>query len=227
MKNLILILLLALTGVASEKALALPTSDNYGVQITADINTVRTIDNQSSCSASGGQWKGNNFPNCPPPATCHRWCPIGFENATYDKACCWDCGTCDAVGNELTGDALAAREEEVKVKQAQLASGSLDGVFKPELTDVFWGYNGATVRSPNNGRATSAHARLDACLNYTDVDTITASGWNLAGEQGCETNCGNGNVNEYCNQNTAAVCKDRCACLYQYNGVGSLTCNNL
>jgi hypothetical protein len=105
---------------------------------------------------------------------------------------------------------------------------NLSEAFTP-FTGNYFGWADTVMRSPNDGRANSIHARLDACLNYTDVDTITASGWTLSGEQGCESNCGLGNVNEYCNANTAAVCKDRCACLYKYNNAGltSLTCNNL
>jgi hypothetical protein len=114
------------------------------------------------------------------------------------------------------------------VVQATGDSTEVADVFQPEFTNVYYGYVDTNNRSPNAGRANSIHARLDVCMGGTDVDSITASGWNAPGEQSCEADCGgSGSLNDYCNQNTGTVCKDRCACLYQYNGVGGLTCNNL
>jgi hypothetical protein len=147
-------------------------------------------------------------------------CQAGYAyqgSTVLGNWCCIKTGTCppqDAVADE---EAIASTD-------------SLDDIasaFQPDIAAAFWGEVDGVNRSPTSGRANSIHTRVDICMGATDIDSVTASGWNLAGEGSCETYCGLTSKNEYCNANGAAVCKDRCACLYQYNGVGSLTCNNL
>jgi hypothetical protein len=134
------------------------------------------------------------------------------------------CGYRKRPGEQCLSQQTAKEQIETTTDQ------SLENTFEaqiPEFTDVYYGFVNGVNRSPNLGRANSIHARLDICLDGTDVDAVTASGWNAQGEQSCETYCGNSH-NEYCNNNTATVCKDRCACLYKYNNSNlSLTCNNL
>jgi hypothetical protein len=116
----------------------------------------------------------------------------------------------------------------------QLVYNELSRTFEPamgERADTYFGYVDGSIRSPNNGRVTSAHARLDACLHYVDVDAITGADnsekWtNCYGSQGCGTTI----KNEYCNATTtnngtsmaAGVCKDRCDCVFGFGTCESL-----
>jgi hypothetical protein len=107
----------------------------------------------------------------------------------------------------------------------------LADIFDSQRTTEYYGYVDGVVRSPNNGRTTSAMARLDACLHYVDVDAITGADnsekWtNCYGSQGCGTTI----KNEYCratgtNNGTSmadAVCKDRCDCVFGFGTCESL-----
>jgi hypothetical protein len=218
-----LLVAFAAVSMLSARALALPSSNNTDKSVTGDSGLhLRTFKAVDTCSGVDFSWGWSLTSGCDDGDVCTENHTVGI-NPAYNDMCCRNRNIfCDAKGNLKSAAEIEAIKAQVAAEDEQVAN-----VFTPGTVDTYWGYASGTVRSPNNGRAVSAHARLDACLHYIDVDTITASGWNLAGEQGCETNCGNGNVNEYCNQNSAAVCKDRCACLYQVNGVGSLTCNNL
>lgn len=100
---------------------------------------------------------------------------------------------------------------------------SLAEVFaNRESRNVHYGFINEVSRSPNNGRSTSAPARLDACVGYAAVDGFSNG---TACRTGCETS-----TNGYCrayNYNDGqyvqyAVCKDRCDCVF-----GDATCNNL
>lgn len=92
-------------------------------------------------------------------------------------------------------------------KEAQLSE-----VFEQRSGD-FHGWVNGILRSPSSGRGNSAHAKLDACLGYADVDADT-------GLSSCRTACDADLKNEYCQSSgynnsvytTAAVCKDRCEC---------------
>jgi hypothetical protein len=163
------------------------------------------------------------------PATAHGVCPTNYDFVDWSLSgynWCVNFNTCFPQSNGL---AQKERVEAFYAAKAQAAEDGLEDTFTvsaPGMTDTYFGWIDTAIRSPNNGRANSIHARLDACLNYTDVDTVTATGWNLVGEQNCETQCGAGHLNDYCLANSGTVCKDRCACLYQVNGVSGLTCNN-
>lgn len=90
-------------------------------------------------------------------------------------------------------------------------------------TEAYWGYNGASNRSPNGGRTTSYVAKLDVCLG----DTIVSG---LSGHTACHNACDDSTKNIHCQANwsnngstqAAGVCHDRCECIY-----GDNTCNNL
>lgn len=118
-------------------------------------------------------------------------------------------------------------------EKAAESKENLGKVFSPNFdnsgmrTDVYFGWKDDVIRSPNNGRAQSAAARLDACLFHTDVDAIDAAGGTMADKlnrcYGSTYGCGTTIKNEYCQATgtndgvsgvTAAVCKDRCDCLY-------------
>jgi hypothetical protein len=97
----------------------------------------------------------------------------------------------------------------------------LKSVFEPNQSTTYWGYVSGTNRSPNNGRATSIKARLDVCMGDQDTDAaIATNSATTCYNQYCGTS-----ANEYCNNNSAVVCQDRCECAI--NGVTHSTCNNL
>jgi hypothetical protein len=159
---------------------------------------------------------------------CGGWLNFGTD-VSGTKRCC--------------GLYCARTPEQVAEQQAaelELVSQNVEG-----LEDVFgadidgtratehYGYVNGANRSPNNGRSVSAAARLDACLFYTDVDAIYAYASNerLARCKGTigGSFCADTNKNEYCNatgmndgaSTPAAVCKDRCDCVFGGN------CENL
>lgn len=123
----------------------------------------------------------------------------------------------------------AAREE---ILQGTANGSDLAEVFNPNFVDTYgyFGYVNGVNRSGSLGRTTSAPARLDACLGNTNVDALGSgySAWAacLGNSVGCDTST----KNDYCNATgindgattTAAVCKDRCDCVFGYG-----TCQNL
>ncbi len=120
-----------------------------------------------------------------------------------------------------TGD-VAAQSELI---EALNASDSLESAFTPS-TEPFFGYitlssTSTILRSPNAGRATSIKARLDICMGSNDTDAaIATNNATTCYNQYCGTS-----TNEYCNNNSAVVCQDRCECAI--NGVTHSSCNQL
>ncbi len=144
-------------------------------------------------------------------------CSSGWSkkgSTVLGKACCHSTLPCppppEAAAAELNGSV------------EPVGSGDVAGVFAPQFADVFWGVYGTTNRSPNIGRATSIVARLDVCMGGNDTDAAIAT--NNATTCGNQY-CGSGSVNEYCNANTQAVCRDRCECAI--NGVTHSSCDQL
>jgi hypothetical protein len=152
-------------------------------------------------------------------------CPAGwtnFGNVMNGQKCCY--------GNCVKGNEPAPVAEEIQSND----SNQFDKVFDADMenrTTTYFGYVDGVSRSPNAGRANSIQARLDACLHYVDVDAITGADnsekWtNCYGSQGCGTTL----KNEYCNATgtnngtsmAAAVCKDRCDCLFGFGTCESL-----
>ncbi len=150
-------------------------------------------------------------------------CPSGHVNegwTTYNFRCCVDYnGAC------LSGGSNPNAEIETSVK----GSAEMEEIFAPGFVDIYYGYAGTALRSPNAGRATSIKARLDVCVG--DLDTDAAIATNNA------TTCYNqycgASYNEYCKatgtdgswSGAGAVCHDRCECAI--NGVTHSTCNQL
>lgn len=103
-----------------------------------------------------------------------------------------------------------------EIQQALKAGANLHEVFEPELASDYFGVVNLVNRSPNAGRSNALNARLDACLGYSNVDAFTDY-------RSCETACGDGSKNGYCQNSSNAVCIDRCQCKYPGNG----TCDGL
>jgi hypothetical protein len=228
-----LILMAAMLGgclLGTSSAFAQASSDNYdNGGIGGDAGHVaRTFLSTTTCTCTDCGWIYNYYGSCNDQDPCTRDTFKG-RGTTNTTNCCVNRNIlCDAKGNLLP---KAELERVITEDDTRMAAEDeqLRSTFEPGFVATYWGYEDATNRSPNAGRANSIHARIDVCLGNTDVDTVTASGWTYSGESNCETYCGSGTYNEYCNANSAAVCKDRCACLYKYNNVNltSLTCNNL
>ncbi len=104
-----------------------------------------------------------------------------------------------------TGDFLAVANEHIKSS----GNGSIEELFAPAQATAYYGYVSTTNRSPNAGRTQSAEARLDVCMGSNDTNAAIAT--NNATTCGNQY-CGSGPVNEYCNANNQAVCRDRCEC---------------
>jgi hypothetical protein len=118
--------------------------------------------------------------------------------------------------------------------QAANESNGVDEVFEAKMEqnrDVeYFGYIDGVNRSPTNGRTTAPVAKLDACLSHADVDTIDATPGTASDKWvacvGSTLGCGTTLKNEYCRATglndgvsvSAAVCKDRCDCIY---GIGT------
>jgi hypothetical protein len=130
--------------------------------------------------------------------------------------------------------------EETSVKEANTDNDqNLDEVFETGMddsrlyTNTYYGFKDDIPRSPPLGRTTAPVASLDACLDHPDVDTIDATPGTSADKWaacvGSSIGCGATVKNEYCRATglndgvsvSAAVCKDRCDCIY---GIG--TCGN-
>jgi len=147
---------------------------------------------------------------------------FGFNGAGALKRCCVS-GACPK-GSEA---AIEAQEKyEILGNRPSLGEVFADEMTSDGSRNVHYGYVDNWNKSPNAGRTTSAAARLDACLYYTDVDAIDALGGTNAQKHayciGSTYGCGTSAKNDYCNANGAAVCIDRCDCVYGQN-----TCENL
>lgn len=118
-------------------------------------------------------------------------------------------------------------------------SAGLGDVFDYNMGDratEYYGWKDTEIRSPNFGRTTSVKARLDACLYFSDVDWIETNGGSNQSEKhatcvGASYGCGASTKNDYCTNTGyndgvpsvyAAVCKDRCDCLYNQGTCESL-----
>lgn len=152
---------------------------------------------------------------------------VVFEGNLVDgRLCCGYGATC------VKKVELEAIQEEIRA----INEAGLDEVFGNSMdenrADTYYGYVDGSNRSPTNGRGNSASAKLDACLFHTDVDAITAAGGTMADKlarcYGSTYGCGTTLKNEHCNATgtndtvsvSAAVCKDRCDCLYAGNCEG-------
>jgi hypothetical protein len=108
-------------------------------------------------------------------------------------------------------------------------SKNLGDAFETNMdgrTNTYYGYVDATNRSPTNGRTSDPMAKLDACLFHTDVtaidDTVGTADDKHHACVGASIGCGTTLKNEYCQASgtndgatvSAAVCKDRCDCIY-------------
>lgn len=197
----------------SQNAQAALGADNYGSKGTCDSCTGNChncpVFNQNNyCETGvGGTWV--SIGNCTGGGGVYA---IKYGRNTSNTQMC-----CDWV------EAFGRSEEEVLAEITQKTE-RLEEVFSAFQSPVYWGYYNATSRSPNNGRTTSAAARLDVCLDYSDVDAL---GTGYTAWDTCKTSttagCLAGSKNEYCQANSNAVCLDRCDCMFP----GFDTCSNL
>jgi hypothetical protein len=136
--------------------------------------------------------------------------------------------TIDGTRSCWLGDYLNSQPTE-NLEPSQ-ASSSLEEVFAPKVTTVYYGYISDTNRSPNTGRSTSIMARLDVCMGDGDATNAVAT---MNANTCYNSYCGSGAINEYCNASVnnggtveaAGVCHDRCECAI--NGTTHATCNQL
>jgi hypothetical protein len=113
--------------------------------------------------------------------------------------------------------------------EASTGSESLSEAFDTNMdgrTNIYYGYVDTTLRSPSGGRTSDPMAKLDACLFHTDVTAIDNYVGNSDDKHhqcvGASMGCGTTLKNEYCQASgtndgatvSAAVCKDRCDCIY-------------
>lgn len=159
----------------------------------------------SSCHCStiasnyGGCWRPHGvFSSCP-----SGWSAIA--QTVTNKYCCSD--LTQPCWLQREGSEAANTETIESTEQADLKR-ILDS---ETISSAFYGVVNLVNRSPNAGRANALNARLDACLGYSNVDAFTDY-------RSCETACGDGSKNGYCQNSSGAVCIDRCQCKYPGNG---------
>lgn len=217
MKYFVMAVLALATVGFQQTAFAGPAEDLYHATISGSTG-LRTFATNRICEGAGG------CSNCFWTSGGGDSCGAGLTYKGNDKTGSWSCCRCvvDCVAygmEDLSAEELTVVEANEKAQEAGLSD-----VFAPNQSTTYWGYMNSTNRSSNNGRTTSAAARLDACLYYTDVDNLGSgyTAWDT-----CRTSttlgCLATNKNEYCQANGAAVCLDRCDCTF--TGFG--TCDNL
>jgi hypothetical protein len=150
-------------------------------------------------------------------------CPGGYieyDTIIGDVSKCCVINTCKKVA-----------QSEVTQSEESISSDSknLGDAFEANMdgrTNTYYGYVDATNRSPTNGRTSDPMAKLDACLFHTDVTAIDNYVGNSDDKHhqcvGASMGCGTTLKNEYCQASgtndgatvSAAVCKDRCDCIY-------------
>jgi hypothetical protein len=142
------------------------------------------------------------------------------------KKCCGWIGSRDS---KICNLPEAANDPDViatKARAETRVNEIYESNFDGSRTNEYFGYAGSVLRSPSNGRAGAPMAKLDACLDHPDVTAID----NYVGTAddkhhqcvGASMGCGTTLKNEYCQASgtndgatvSAAVCKDRCDCVY-------------
>lgn len=169
--------------------------------------TVDTGNTGKSCGGSSSSCSCFGIANGCPSAV-RTSCNYGETDmgpTILGKRCCVNSSFCRAEDVDAFEQEIEGREELSDVFNGQ--SGS--------FTTAHFGVVNNTNRSPNTGRGNSVYAKLDACLGHANVDADTDM-------RTCETACQNTLKNQYCQNNTAAVCIDRCECRW-----GEPGCNGL
>jgi hypothetical protein len=204
MKKFLVSVFFLLSAGSANAVLPCPTTlADYGCngEVAVDSGSGFWCREKLSCSCQGVY--------APYPTAVGSSCPLGYtfvEGTVGGKRCCVSYGL------------PSVAEEKAMVEGEQ----ELAKIFSPSattVTDPFFGRYGTTLRSPTAGRINSSVARLDVCIGYADVDAAIATN----SVSTCyNTYCGL-SKNEYCNANSAEVCKDRCDCAIL--GESSSSCN--
>ncbi len=216
MKTILALMFFVLT--ASEANAAWNTCLNITgcvATVTADSGvTAKSCENDSSTCECEAQ-------------SCHTWsiragsCLSGWTQmgtVMNGSKCCHQTSTQCPPAN--VARQILADEEQV----TSTSNENLGDVFAPSerahQAMVYHGWVNSVLRSPTGGRDNSTMAKLDVCMG--DGDSSAAVATNSATTCGNQY-CGSGSINEYCNANTQAVCRDRCECAI--NGITHSTCD--
>jgi hypothetical protein len=150
-------------------------------------------------------------------------CPGGLfylDDYLDGRKCCGKGATC-----MKKSDFPSINNEEITTT----SEAGINEAFETNMdgrTNTYYGYVDGISRSPTNGRTSDPVAKLDACLHHPDVDAIDAYVGTADDKHhqcvGASIGCGTTLKNEYCQASgtndgatvAAAVCKDRCDCIY-------------
>jgi hypothetical protein len=147
-------------------------------------------------------------------------CYVNIGAAIGTNLYCWGFKTtpdCVRGCTPLNGETQTEAEEIKETGDSQ----DIAKAFNPDQVNNYWGYVGSTLRSPAGGRTVAAIAKLDVCIGDGDVTAaIATNNATTCYNQYCGVS-----YNEYCNNNSAAVCQDRCECAI--NGVNHASCQSL
>jgi hypothetical protein len=211
MKNILLTFAFAILATSNANALNCQL-DHCGTSIAGDSGhpQKKCYTTGSGCNCTAGSlaaqiaWVEN----------INTACPNGYEDEDLiggTQHCCW-----------TYSKAPQAQPESVPAED-------LNTVFADNMgsrTNYYYGYVDSTNRSPSNGRTSDPMAKLDACLFHTDVTAIDNTVGTADDKHhacvGASIGCGTTLKNEYCQASgtndgatvSAAVCKDRCDCIY-------------
>jgi hypothetical protein len=143
-----------------------------------------------------------------------------YHNHLDGRKCCTTTTDCAPVPTEEV-----APTEEIQGSDENIAS-AFDNNLGGSRANTYYGYVDGSSRSPSGGRTSDPMAKLDACLFHTDVtaidDTVGTADDKHHACVGASIGCGTTLKNEYCQASgtndgatvAAAVCKDRCDCIY-------------
>jgi hypothetical protein len=136
----------------------------------------------------------------------------------------------NGVSDCCVDNACALNDEAPAREEITSDTTNLNKVFDADMdqnrTNNYYGYVDGTLRSPSGGRTSDPMAKLDACLFHTDVTAIDDYVGTADDKHhqcvGASIGCGTTLKNEYCQASgtndgatvAAAVCKDRCDCIY-------------
>jgi hypothetical protein len=151
---------------------------------------------------------------------------LGYLGVGGTGICAGTGGGCILKDNKL----INPETQEVIETSAAAEAAGLSQAFVPNMdnsrANTYYGVVDNVNRSPSNGRTSDPMAKLDACLFHTDVTAIDATVGTADDKHhacvGASIGCGTTLKNEYCQASgtndgatvSAAVCKDRCDCIY-------------